>query len=121
MLLGTAVWLGGAAGHVRTRYKVLTVSALTLIVIGCTIGILVPAGLGWDFANFYDTGHRVAAGQVADLYHADRSIEGQPTQGSMRFWGAPLSAALFAPLAFLRPQLALIVFKMQNIVVLLVA
>jgi Glycosyltransferase family 87 len=117
----SAVRLSGTAGHARTSYNAVTGAALTLIIVGCTIGVFVPAGLGWDFANFYDAGHRVVAGQFADLYHADRWIAGQPTQGSMRFWGAPLSAALFAPLAFLRPERALIVFKVQNIVVLLAA
>jgi hypothetical protein len=101
--------------------KSVTVAAVSLIVIGCAIGIIVPAGLGWDFGNFYSAGQRVTAGQIDDVYHADRPIAGQPTQGAMRFWGAPLSAALFAPLAWLRPEAALIVFKVENVVVLFVA
>jgi glycosyl transferase family 87 len=75
----------------------------------------VPAGLGWDFANFYDAGHRVAAGQAQDIYHQTRPIAGLPPQGTMRFWGAPLSAVMFAPLALLPPTIALIVFKVENI------
>ncbi len=102
------------------RDRSVTGIALSLIAVGCLVGILVPAGLSWDFGNFYNAGRRVAAGQVADLYHADRPIEGTPAQG-MRFWGAPLSAALFAPLAALRPEAALIVFKIQNVAALFLA
>jgi hypothetical protein len=85
------------------------------------VGILVPAGLGWDFGNFYDAGHRVAAGQAGDIYHSDRPIAGQRPQGAMRFWGAPLSAAFFAPLSWMRPELALVVFKVENVLALAIA
>lgn len=108
-------------GVPTARYRRLAVAVLVVIAVGCTIGVLVPAGLGWDFANFYDAGHRVAAGQAADLYHQNRPIAGRPPQGNMRFWGAPLSAVLFAPLALLRPEIALVAFKLQNVVALALA
>jgi hypothetical protein len=112
--------MGGGDDRAR-RFRGVTVAALALIAVGCTIGVAVPAGLGWDFANFYDAGHRVAAGQAVDLYHQDRSIDGQPPQGRMRFWSAPLSAAIFAPLSLLRPERALIAFKIQNVAALAAA
>ena len=104
-----------------SRERILTAGAIALIVIGCTIGILVPAGLGWDFGNFYDAGHRVAAGQVGDLYHQERAIAGRAPQGTMHFWGAPLSAVFVAPLGLMRPGAALIAFKLQNSLALLLA
>jgi glycosyl transferase family 87 len=100
------------------RYKGVSIAAVALVVVGCAIGIVVPAGLGWDFANFYDAGHRIAAGQSQDLYAQERPIAGQPPQGRMRFWGAPLSAALFAPLSRFPPETALIAFKVQNTIAL---
>ena len=102
-------------------HRILTGVALALIAIGCAIGVAVPAGTGWDFANFYDAGHRVVARQVADLYRQERPIGGQSPQGRMRFWSAPLSAALFAPLALLPPERALIAFKLQNVMALALA
>ncbi len=85
---------------------------LALIVVLATIGILVPAGPGWDFANFYDTGSRAAAGQMADLYHPDRPIDGHAPQGGMAYWSPPLSAYFYVPLALLPPLAALTVFKL---------
>lgn len=104
-----------------THYRMLSGAIVAAILAGCVVGILVPAGLGWDFANFYDAGHRVAAGQVDDLYQQHRPIEGRPPQGEMRFWSAPLSAALLAPLGWLSPETALVAFKVQNTLALLIA
>ena len=42
-----------------SRNRRLTAAAVLLIAIGNVVGIVVPAGVGWDFANFYDTGRRV--------------------------------------------------------------
>src|SRR5262245_13972372 len=87
---------------------------IVAIVIGCLIGIIVPAGLGWDFANFYDAGRRIAAGQAADLYSPQSAIEGQPAQGSTGFFGTPISAFFYVPLAFFPAKIALILFKIEN-------
>lgn len=92
-----------------------TLGFVVLTVVGCIVGIAVPAGLGWDFANFYDAGRRVAAGQFADLYSPLSPIGGQPPQGSTGFFGAPLSAVFYVPLAFFPPRTALVVFKIQNV------
>jgi hypothetical protein len=75
-------------------------------------GIIVPAGSGWDFANFYDTGHRAAAGQINDIYDPATPIGGQLPQGKMAFWSPPISAWFYAPLSLFPPGLALVVFKL---------
>ena len=91
---------------------------IVAIVIGCTIGIIVPAGLGWDFANFYDAGRRIVAGQAANLYSPLSAIAGQPPQGSTGFFGTPLSACFYVPLAFFSAKTALILFKIENVLAL---
>ena len=96
-------------------YRRWTVLFLALLVVGCLVGIAVPAGLGWDFANFYDAGRRVAAGQVEEIYSPDNPIAGQPAQGSTGFFGTPLSALFYLPLAAFGPETALILFKIQNV------
>jgi Glycosyltransferase family 87 len=84
---------------------------LALIVLLAGVGIAVPAGPGWDFANFYDTGRRAAAGQIADIYSPTRLIAGAAPQGTLSYWSPPLSAYFFAPLAWLPPLGALAAFK----------
>jgi len=96
-------------------YRRLTYLLLGIIALTAITGIVVPAGLGWDFANFYDTGRRAAAWQIADLYNAESLIAGAPAQGKMPYWGAPISAFIFAPLSFFSPEWALLVFKLQNV------
>ena len=85
---------------------------VALIVMVAAVGILVPAGPGWDFANFYDTGDRAAAGQIEDIYHPERAIAGHAPQGSMAYWSPPLSAYFYVPLAALPPLAALAMFKL---------
>jgi len=95
------------------KHRFLLGLALGLIVV-CGVAVLViPAGGGWDFANFYDTGRRVAAGQLRDIYNPTSLIAGATPQGKMAFWGAPVSAWLYAPLALLSPKTALIAFKLM--------
>jgi hypothetical protein len=96
------------------RYQWATAGALLLLAVGAAIGIAVPAGLGWDFANFYDTGRRAAAGLYDQLYDPSSSIAGAAPQGSMQFWGAPISALFYVPLAALPPATALLWFKVEN-------
>ena len=103
------------------RNRRLTVAAVLLIAIGNIVGIVVPAGAGWDIANFYDTGRRVAAGEVGNLYDPGTPIAGQPPQGELGFYGTPLSAYLFVPLAGLSPRWALVAFKVENAAALLLA
>ena len=47
------------------------------------------AGSGWDFANFYDAGHKAAAGQIQDLYNPTAAIEGKPAEAELPYWGSP--------------------------------
>ena len=103
-----------AAEHSRT-YQHLTAIFVGLMLAGCIVGIAVPAGLGWDFANFYDAGRRVAAGQIDDLYTPESLIRGEAPQGTTGFWGAPLSALLYVPMSWFPAETALVLFKIQNV------
>jgi len=102
-----------------TAYRRLAGLGLLLMVLGCIAGIAVPAGLAWDFANFYDAGHKVLVGQTEDLFDANASIAGAPPQGHMAFWGVPLTAYLYAPLALAPPRVALTLFKIVDSLALL--
>ena len=99
------------------------ISFLLLIILGAgmSIGIAINAGTGWDFANFYDAGHKIRAGQIQDLYDATAPIEGQAPQGQMPYYGVPLSAVVFSALAWLSPARALVAFKLQNTAALVLA
>jgi alpha-1,2-mannosyltransferase len=94
----------------QLAFRILLAAALILAV----AAILVPAGRGWDFANFYDTGRRAISGQLADIYNSNSLIAGQAPQGKMAFWGAPISAWLYAPLGLFPPGVALIVLKLAG-------
>ena len=110
----------GVESKVKT-YQRLTALILFLILVGCLVGIVVPAGPGWDFANFYDTGRRVAAGDIQNIYNSDSLIAGEKPQGNMRFWSTPLSALFYVPLSYFSPTWALIIFKIENTIAYFVA
>src|SRR5262245_14852705 len=97
------------------------VSILLMMVLaaGVTAGIAVKAGTAWDFANFYDAGHKIAAGQIGDLYNPDALISGKAPEARLPYWGTPLSAYLLAPLAWLSAGPAFFVFKAENTAALL--
>jgi hypothetical protein len=97
------------------RYRRWTRACGALIVAMSLVGILVPAGLGWDFANFYDAGRRVAAGESANLYQPHSLIAGQPPQGTTGFYGTPISALFYLPISGARPTVALVLFKVANV------
>ena len=105
----------------QRRYHRLTLLFIGLLVLGTTVGIIVPAGPGWDFANFYDAGSKVAAGQIQDLYNPHSLIRGSKAQGVLQFFGTPISALFYAPLSYFSPGAALVVFKIQNTVAYFVA
>ncbi|MEO8198939.1 MAG: glycosyltransferase family 87 protein [Gemmatimonadota bacterium] len=92
--------------------RVLLRVLLALIVLAAIAAVLIPAGRGWDFANFYDTGRRAAAGQLQDIYNPSALIGGGSPQGQMSFWGAPISAWFYAPLSLFPPHVALILLKL---------
>ena len=85
------------------------------ILAGFAVAVAVPAGLGWDFANFYDAGRRAAGGHITELYRPSAPIGGEAPQGRLAYWGLPLTAWFFAPLAFFPPGVALVLFKLQNV------
>lgn len=109
------------SGDKARLYHHLTILLLAMIAAATVAGIVVPAGIGWDFANFYDTGRRAAAWQIADLYNAESLIAGQQPQGKLAFWGAPISALFYAPLGWFSAESALMVFKIQNALALFAA
>ncbi len=89
--------------------------ALVLICVAAALAVVIPVGLHWDFANFYDTGQRVAKGLPQDIYHPERLIEGRRPLGTLLFYGTPISAYFYWPLALMRPETALIVFKLMGV------
>jgi len=88
--------------------------AATALCLQIVFGIANGHGLRWDFANFYDAGHKVWMGEIDNLYEPTALIKGKPPQGEMAFYGTPLSAILYAPLAWFPPSVALALFKLQN-------
>ena len=81
---------------------------MLLLGIGLVLAIAIPAGTGWDFANFYDAGHKIVAGQIADLYNSRVLIEGKAAEGHLPYYGTPISAVLLAPLGWMTPAAALV-------------
>lgn len=97
-----------------STYRRLAIALTGAIAVAAGVAIAVPAGFGWDFANFYDAGHKVLSWQIADLYDPSTLVGGGAPQGAMAFWGTPLSALLYAPMALLEPKAALVAFKIQG-------
>ena len=87
-------------------------ASLALALVFAGAAVVVPAGLGWDFANFYDTGRRAARGLLGSIYSPETAIGSESPQGKMAFWGAPISAWFYAPLSVFRPKIALILLKL---------
>lgn len=112
---------GPIPSPVLGRWLIAILICLYLIV--TAICIADGDGIRWDFANFYDTGRRMAAGQSRDIYRAHTEIAGQAplAHPSMKFFSAPLSAYLYLPLGMLTPTSALALFKLQSAVFLLLA
>jgi hypothetical protein len=98
------------------KYQRLTYLFASLIILGSLAGIVVPAGLHWDFGNFYDAGRRILAGQADSLYTPHSLIAGQSPQATTGFWGTPLSAYLYVPMALLAPRWGLMFFKVETAV-----
>jgi Glycosyltransferase family 87 len=96
-------------------------AALAAMLAGFAVAVAVPAGSGWDFANFYDAGRRAAGGHIAELYRPEAPIGGEAPQGRLAYWGLPVTAWFFAPLAAFPPGVALVLFKLQNVAAYLAA
>jgi hypothetical protein len=96
------------------RYRRLARICAVLVVLGCVAGIAVPAGLRWDFGNFYDAGRRILAGHLNNLYDPHTLIAGHRPQATTGFWGTPLSAFLYVPIALFPPLAGMVFFKFQT-------
>src|SRR5512133_801409 len=103
----------------RTSNRISLVAAIVLAA-GILAGIVVPAGSGWDFANFYDAGRKVLAGQIGDLYNPHVRIAGKAPEGRLPYYGAPITAALFGAIAWMRPLGAMVVFKVAGTTAILI-
>ncbi|HNS86680.1 MAG TPA: GtrA family protein [Parvularculaceae bacterium] len=101
--------------------RALLIVALAGIALGSLVAVSIPAGLGWDFANYYDAGHKALVGETVNLYDEQALIDGQPPQSNMLFLSAPISSFFYAPLALFDPPAALFLFKVENVVALLLA
>ena len=107
-----------------------------LLAVRLGVSVWSTAGIRWDFANYHRTGQRVIGGDVVDLYRLPQSRmdrfhtligEGarvstaarnssddpQVPSGRMGFIGFPSSAYAFAPLGWLEPRGALLLFKLE--------
>jgi hypothetical protein len=104
------------AKQLESRHRTAATVFLSLMIIGCVVGVAVPAGIRWDFAVFYDAGRRALAMDFAHLFDGHALIAGEPPQGTLQFWGAPISAFLYVPLAWLAPVWALTALKLQNVI-----
>ncbi len=89
-------------------------AAVLLMLSVAVVGTALPMGIGWDFANFYDGGRKVLAGQIGDLYDPTVSIDAAAPQGALSFYGTPISAFFFAPMAAFEPETAMALFKIEN-------
>lgn len=95
-------------------YPRLTRGLVSLMLLGSMAGIVVPAGINWDFGNFYDAGRRILAGETHQLYLPTSLVAGTPPQATTGFWGTPLSAYLYVPIALFPPLPAMMFFKVQT-------
>lgn len=105
------------AGAVRVKSALVRhapLLALGVIALGCLVAIFTPAGLGWDFANFYDAGHKALVGETHNLFDEHAQIDGEAPQSNMPFLSAPVSSYLYVGLALFDPELALVLFKAEN-------
>ncbi len=104
----------GAARIIRDLGRYAPLLALGVIAFGCLIAIFTPAGLGWDFANFYDAGHKALVGETHNLFDEHALIDGEAPQSNMPFLSAPVSSYFYVGLALFDPEMALVLFKAEN-------
>ena len=88
--------------------------ALGLVAALIVWGLAMPWGLGLDFANFYDAGHKASVGDFASLYDPFAMIGGKEPLGHMTFFSAPIVSILLTPMSLLPPHLATFVFKLSG-------
>ncbi len=103
------------------RYRTLTHTVLALLVCVNLVALFLEMGIEWDFANFYDAGRKVAAGEAINLYDPHTDIAGEPSLGKMTFSSTPLSAVFYTPLSVFSPSVSMFAFKLQNVLAYLAA
>lgn len=96
------------------RSRLIVRASIGILIVGCVAGIVVPAGINWDFGNFYDAGRRLLAGELQYLYLPRTPIRGLAPQSTQGFFGAPLSAFFYIPFAVLPAIPAMMLFKLQT-------
>lgn len=114
-------FVAGAAQIKRSLGRHAPLLALGVIALGCLVAIFTPAGLGWDFANFYDAGQKALVGETRNLFDEHALIDGEPPQSNMPFLSAPISSYLYVGLALFDPELALVLFKAENAIAIALA
>lgn len=104
------------AASFRKNAKVIGFICIALMVLLGLEGVFEPRRLAFDFANFYDAGHKALVGEHGTLYDEFAQIDGQDPFGNMLYFGVPISSLFFAPLAFFEPATAAILFKLFNLI-----
>lgn len=69
-------------------------------------GLARPWGLGLDFANFYDIGHKILLGEYSSLYDHMALIGGEEPLGNMKYLSPPITGWFFTPLPLMSPHVA---------------
>ncbi|MGB5066221.1 MAG: glycosyltransferase family 87 protein, partial [Albidovulum sp.] len=92
----------------------MSIAAALVIAFLLIWGLVTPWGLGLDFANFYDIGHKTLLGEFDNLYDPLALIGGKEPLGHMKFLGFPIAGYLYTPLAIFTPHTALFLFKLAG-------
>lgn len=100
----------------RSFYPLAAFAAIAAILGLIAWGLTRPWGLGLDFANFYDVGHKVLLGEYATLYDHTARIGGQEPLGNMKYLGPPITGWFFTPLPLLSPHAATFCLKLAGAV-----
>lgn len=122
-----------AIGKAMGRRPVLILVAC-MLAIRLGVSVWSTAGIGWDFPNYHHTARIVTGGDLHNLYRLPQSrldrfhaLIGEPQEsrmpavdpagdpfvpsGRLGFIGFPISAYVFAPLGWLEPRWAVLLFK----------
>ena len=95
--------------------KPLLALVLILLLVRTSMAVASPAGLKWDFINFYNTGARVFHGESENIYKPRTQVAGHQPHGypdtKMHYVGLPISTVVLAPFGALEPRPALVAFK----------
>lgn len=90
-------------------------ASMAAILALCLWGLMTPWGLGLDFANFYDIGHKVRLGEYATLYERMAQIGGEKPLGNMKYMSPPITGWFFTPLSLMTPHVATFWLKLAGV------